>query len=202
MSGQETDVCARVLGDALEEKQVIERFLSARSEEAFCALFETMCVRVRRYYVLRGLDSATAEDLTQNVFVKIYRQIGELREAAHFYGWMFAIVRNEMISYWRRDQVRIQEVGFASLEDRASASLFAELDILPELRMTDLLKALEPAERDLVLLRFVEGLSYEELAVALSLPLGTVKWRIFNARKKLSRTISASPLCGARQTIN
>jgi len=42
-------------------------------------------------------------------------------------------------------------------------------------------------------LRFVEGLSYEELAIALKLPLGTIKWRIFNARKKLSRVARASP---------
>jgi RNA polymerase sigma-70 factor (ECF subfamily) len=68
--------------------------------------------------------------------------------------------------------------------------------------MMDLLKALEPADRDLIVLRFVEGLSYEELAVALKLPLGTVKWRLFNARKKLLRVIDASPGRNTRQAVN
>jgi RNA polymerase sigma-70 factor (ECF subfamily) len=73
---------------------------------------------------------------------------------------------------------------------------------MPAMRLRDLLKVLEPAERDLVLLRFVEGLSYEELASALNLPLGTIKWRIFNARKKLARVVGASPPGQARHKIN
>jgi len=186
----------------VEEKQIIENFLATRTEEAFCALFEAVCLRLRRYFLLRGLDAATAEDLTQNVFVKVYRQAGELREADHFYGWLFAIVRHEMVSYWRREQTRVEEVGLESLGDWLEDGLMAEPEVMPALRLTDWLKALEPAERDLVVLRFVEGLSYEELAVALKLPLGTIKWRVFNVRKKLARVISASPAGRARHRIN
>ncbi|HZS06054.1 MAG TPA: RNA polymerase sigma factor [Blastocatellia bacterium] len=189
-------------GTYVEEKQVIENFLATGAEEAFCALFEAVCVRLRRYFLLRGLDAATAEDLTQNVFVKVYRQKGELRAADHFYGWLFAIARNELISYWRLEQSGGEKVEFESLGDRHASSLVTEPEVLPAMRLMDLLKALEPAERDLVVLRFVEGLSYEELAVALRLPLGTIKWRIFNARKKLSRIIAASPEGRARQRIN
>jgi RNA polymerase sigma-70 factor (ECF subfamily) len=186
----------------VEEREVIERFLASGTEEAFCELFEVACVRVRRYYLLRGLDAATAEDLSQNVFVKVYSQAGELREPSHFYGWLFAIVRNEMISYWRRHRARSEEIEFESLADQHADGLVTEPEVLPAMRMMDLLKSLEPAERDLVLLRFVEGLSYEELALALNLPLGTVKWRIFNARKKLSRSSSASPADKPRYRIN
>ena len=186
----------------MEEKEVIHRFLATRTEEAFCELFEAVCVRVRRYYLLRGLDAGTAEDLTQNVFVKVYRQAGELRESTHFYGWLFAIVRNEMVSYWRRDRARPEEIEFESLGTQDADGLMSEPEVLPSMRMTDLLESLEPAERDLVVLRFVEGLSYDELALALNLPLGTVKWRIFNARKKLSRSLSASPPYRTRYRIN
>jgi RNA polymerase sigma-70 factor (ECF subfamily) len=186
----------------VQEKQVIESFLEARTEEAFCALFETVCVRLHRYFLLRGLDRATAEDLTQNVLVKVYRQAGELQSADQFHGWLFAIARNEMISYWRREQSHRKEVEFESLNDQRADGLTAESGVIEALRLKELLRALEPAERDLVVLRFVEGLSYEELAIALKLPLGTIKWRIFNARKKISRLISASPPSQARQRIN
>lgn len=184
----------------MAEQQVIAQFLEARTEEAFCALFEAVCVRVRRYFLLRGLDAATAEDLTQNVFVKVYRQAGELREAAAFYGWLFAIARNELVSYWRREQPR--QAQTAALSEQAPDSLQIEPEALAKLRMMDLLGALEPAERDLIVLRFVEGLSYEELAAALKLPLGTIKWRIFNARKKLARAVGASSADKPRQRIN
>lgn len=182
----------------MEEKRVIEQFLATRADDAFCALFEAVCVRMRRYFVLRGLDAATAEDLTQNVFVKVYRQAGELEEADRFYGWLFAIARNEMISYWRREHTGSERVEF----DRHVEGLMTEPEIMPTMRLRDLLKVLEPSERDLVVLRFVEGLSYEELATALKLPLGTIKWRIFNARKKLARVVSASPPGQARHKIN
>ncbi|MBL8172891.1 MAG: RNA polymerase sigma factor [Acidobacteria bacterium] len=171
----------------MEERPVIEQFLATRTEEAFCALFEVVAVRAQRYFRLRGLDAATAEELTQNVLLKVYRQAGELREPERFYGWLFAIARNEMISYWRGTQARIETVGFDALPPSASESLIAENDALSALRLTEWLQALDPAERDLVLLRFVEGLSYEELSEALSLPLGTVKWRIFQARKKMAQ---------------
>ena len=184
----------------MEEKQVIEDFLAARTEEAFCALFEAMCVRVRRYFMLRGLDAATAEDMTQNVFFKVYRDAGDLRETDRFYGWLFAIARNEMISYWRRESGP-ERVELEPLAERHIESLATEPEVLPALRIWELLKTLDPAERDLVVLRFVEGLSYEELAVALKLPLGTIKWRIFNARKKLSRIAKASP-AGEHERIN
>jgi RNA polymerase sigma-70 factor (ECF subfamily) len=185
----------------VEEKQVIEAFLETRSEEAFCALFEAVSVRVSRYFLLRGLDTPTAEDMTQNVFLKLYRQSGELRDSNRFYGWLFAIARNELISYWRREG-RSERVEYAPLAEQYPGGLAIDPGVLPAMLIKELLEVLEPAERDLVVLRFVEGLSYEELTVALNMPLGTVKWRIFNARKKLSRIVRASPAAEARERIN
>jgi len=156
-------------------------------------------VRVNRYFRFRGLDAATAEELTQNVMLKVYRRAGELRDVERFHGWLFAIARNEMVSYWRGAQVRIETVA---LEAAAGEQMVAAHDLSSGLQLTEWLRALEPAERDLVLLRFVEGLSYEELAGALDLPLGTVKWRIFNARKKLVRIITAPGTERKRQPIN
>jgi RNA polymerase sigma-70 factor (ECF subfamily) len=186
----------------VEEKRAIEYFLAERTGESFRALFEALCGRLRRYFLLRGLDRATAEDLTQEVFVKVYRRAGELREAGRFYGWLFAIARNEMISHWRREDGASGQFEFELLDDLHAESLAIEPEVAPAMRMRDLLSALDPPDHDLIVLRFVEGLSYEELALALKLPLGTIKWRIFNARKKLARIIGASPECRARQRIN
>ena len=186
----------------MADKQVIEQFLLTRTEEAFCALFEAVCVRVRRYFLLRGLDAAMAEDLTQNVFVKVYRQAGDLRDADHFYGWLFAIARNEMISFWRREQPWLEHVELEPLTHLPPKTLRIEPEVVSVMRMTDLLNALDPTDRDLVVLRFVEGLSYEELAVALKLPIGTVKWRIFNARKKIARNFGASPERKTQKRVN
>ena len=182
----------------VEERQIIENFLTSRTEEAFGALFEVMCVRLHRYFLLRGLDRATAEELTQNVLLKVYRRSRELREAERFYGWLFTIARHEMVSYWRRKQARIETVDLESLPHEALHHLTSEPDLLSPLRLKEWLQQLEPAERDLVVLCFVEGLSYEELAEAFELPLGTIKWRVFNVRKKLSHII-LTPSVNQRQ---
>lgn len=176
----------------MENGPIIEQFLATRTEETFCALFELVCVRVRRYFLLRGLDAATADELTQNVMLKVYRQAAELRKVDQFYAWLFTITRNELVSFWRGRQSRIETVGLETLPDEQAARLTVESTALPELQLMEWLKALDPADRDLVVLRFVEGLSYEELAVVFSLPLGTIKWRIFNARKKLAMVINPS----------
>lgn len=186
----------------MENRPIIEQFLATRTEEAFCALFELVCVRVRRYFLLRGLDAATADELTQNVMLKVYRQAGELRNPDQFYAWLFTITRNELVSFWRGQQSRIETVGLETLPNEHAARLTVESTALPALRLMEWLKAIDPADRDLVVLRFVEGLSYEELAAVFSLPLGTIKWRIFNARKKLAMVINPSSDKNLRNQIS
>lgn len=159
-------------------------------------------MRVRRYFLLRGLDAATADELTQNVMLKVYRQASELRKSEQFYAWLFTITRHELVSFWRGQQSRIETVEFESVPVEQAAKLKVEPAPLPQLRLMEWLKALDPADRDLVVLRFVEGLSYEELAAVFSLPLGTIKWRIFNARKKLAMVINPSPEKNLRQQIS
>jgi RNA polymerase sigma factor (sigma-70 family) len=66
-----------------------------------------------------------------------------------------------------------------------------EPDKLSQLQFMEWLSLLEPNERELILLRFVEGLTYEELATALDIPLGTVESRLFAVRKKLLRIAEA-----------
>ncbi|MBK8316918.1 MAG: sigma-70 family RNA polymerase sigma factor [Acidobacteria bacterium] len=56
---------------------MIEQFWLSRTEEAFCALFEVVYPRLRRYFLLRGMENAEAEDLSQNVMIVIHRHAGE-----------------------------------------------------------------------------------------------------------------------------
>ena len=186
----------------MEDRPVIEHFLETKSEEAFSELFRVVCLRVYRYLVLRGLDGATAEELAQNVLFKVYRQSGELRNTEYFYGWLFAITRNEMASYWRSRKARIETVGIESLSKHYLESLAAQSDRMSPNRLVEWLELLEEPDRELVLLRFVEGLSYEELAVAFEAPIGTIKWRIFNARKKMARIMNGFSLCSDANSVN
>ena len=184
----------------LEEKQAIELFLRTRTEESFCALFESLYARMRRYFLLRGLESSIAEELAQDVMFIVYRRAGDIRDQELFHGWIFKIAKNELLRHWRRERTRHEIAAFEPLSDDLAYNLTTELESARVTDFTKWLSYLEPADRELIILRFVEELSYEDLAAALNIPIGTVKWRIFNVKKKLSSIINTPD--GTTRRIN
>jgi RNA polymerase sigma-70 factor, ECF subfamily len=176
----------------LEERDLVAAFLESQGEATFSALFNPLCARLFRYFTLRGLDPLTAEELAQNVLLAVYRHGGEVRDQALFYGWFYRIARNELAAYWRQQNARAEWIVFESLDDELTETLASESESELVLNFAALLDRLEPHERELIVLRFVEGLSYQELAVALQIPLGRVKWRLSNTKTKLARIIEDS----------
>lgn len=169
----------------MDEQRAIEVFLAQRNEEAFCALFVAVYGRVRRYFLLRGVDRMTAEDLAQQVMLAVYQKAGEFQDHRLFQGWLFAIARNELLQHWRRGQSRPQTIELEPIRAAIEEQFSATPERLLHTELEDWLVLLEPNERELLLLRFVEELSYEELALVLSVPLGTVKSRLFSVKEKL-----------------
>ena len=150
------------------------------------ASFEFVYPKVYRYFVLRGLRPSIAEELSQNVLLTTYRSGNKLHDRGPFLGWLFKVARNEMLQYFRRNRAAIRRCSLEPLD--AAVDLIAP-DVSRESGFAEQVSSLEQPERDLLTLLYVEGLTYEELATALELPLGTVKWRIFNARKKLAASL-------------
>ena len=183
----------------MNESRIIENFLTTGSEESFGALFEGAYPRLRRYFLLRGIEEGEAEDLAQNVMVLVYRHREEVRAAESFYGWLFKVAKNELARYWRQSRTRQRLAPMEQLTDELADRLTIEMEWEGASNFTSWMDSLEPAERELILLRFVEGLSYEELALALEIPLGTVKWRLFAVKKKLIPMIQESSSAKTRK---
>ena len=176
-----------------DEKQAFEQFLATRSAESFCGLFKVFYPHHRRYLLARGVDGMVAEELAQNALFIVYRRIDDLRQKELFCGWLFKIARNELLQHLRQDRRRNRIAEFKPFNEEVVGSMFTEMDFSLVSGLREWLAPLDQEEREIVALRFIDGLSYEELAVVLDLPLGTVKWRIFNARKKLAQAIQVAP---------
>lgn len=176
----------------VNEKEAIESFLEEGTAEAFCLIFEVVYDRVRRYYLLNGLDSMTAEDLAQNVALTVYQRAGEVRNKEFFFGWLFAVARNELANYRRKCRSRFEIVEFEPLGAELDELLIVPTEVPSNILLQEWLEQIEPADRDLIVLRFVEEMSYKELAVALEIPLGTVKSRLFKAKNKISKIIGTA----------
>lgn len=144
-------------------------------------------------------DSATAEDLAQDAFIKVLNHIDKYRPEFKLSSWLFKIANNVAIDHLRRrqlDTVSVSGSPHAVSESDVEATSFeiasqAE-SALDEIEARELGTAIEraigqlrPEYRSCILLRHVEGRSYEEIAATLDLPLGTVKTYIHRARIQL-----------------
>ena len=183
----------------MDDRHTIENFLLTGADEDFCVLFEAVYPRVRRYFLLRGIEAGEAEELAQDVMVIVYQRAGDIREKEYFNGWLFKVAKNELARFWRQRQIRDRIAGMEPLDDELAEQLMTEMEVAGSSDFVEWVSYLEPAERDIIILRFVEELSYEELAVALAIPIGTVKWRLFNAKKKLAPIIKALQPTKARR---
>lgn len=146
-------------------------------------------------------NSSQAEDLAQEVFLKAFRALGSYDQGRKFSSWLFKIAHNTAI-----DQLRRKELVTVPLEtpDRDEPDLVAMLpDASAETpagraERRDLAAAIEgavgslkPLYREVVVLRYQEGLMYEEIAEVTGLPLGTVKTHLFRARKAMVAHLEA-----------
>ena len=140
-------------------------------------------------------SSEDAYDMSQEAFIKAYNSLASFRGDSKFSVWLYRIVSNVCLDFLR-SRTRKPTVSLSVEDDEGEE---AQLDVADESQSPELLlersltrdavrrglAQLAPDYRQILLLREIQGLSYEEISQALSLDLGTVKSRIFRARKKL-----------------
>jgi RNA polymerase sigma-70 factor (ECF subfamily) len=182
-----------------QERELIER-LKRRDEAAFSAFVLQYQERVFRL-VLRMLgDRAEAEDLAQEVFISIFKAIEGFRGESQLSTWVYRVAANHCrnrIKYLTRRRRQVTDGYDESNEEQIGHAPHGRPeapDQLMEARQTERvlqagLLALEEEQRELVVLREVEHLSYEEIMAITGLPEGTVKSRLHRARATLREYI-------------
>lgn len=143
---------------------------------------------------LRMLDSPQgAEDVTQETFVRAWQSMARLKEPRASLAWVCRIARNIATDHLRRPARRETSLGQDLLTDRASSAEPSPEDALlsgeSRARVRAAVAALKPKHRVVLLLREVDGLTYDEIAVAVDLPRGTVESRIHRARAQVRKTL-------------
>jgi RNA polymerase sigma-70 factor (ECF subfamily) len=136
-----------------------------------------------------------AEDLTQDVFLKIFKALGTFDRRANFHTWLISVSRNLCIDHYRSVR-KEREMVDRSIGAADVSPVSTEPDALVTLESGDrramlyrALARLPDTLRAAVLLRDIQELSYQEIADLLALPEGTVKSRINRGRKELARQI-------------
>ncbi len=169
----------------LHEKAVTEKFLEAPNEDTFADLFNIFTPQLVAFFRARSCELALAEDLAQEVMFTAYRKASQIRDRNLFRAWLFKIARNTLCRHYGKQTREVETVNLADVNDRFVAAS-QKPAATPAFEFMHWMAFLDSRERDVMTLRFIEQWEYHEIAASQSIPIGTVQWRVFNAKKKLA----------------
>lgn len=166
------------MDDALLMQQV-----AAGDQAAFRDLYERYADRLYRYALLHLRSPDAAEDAVQETLLAVWRQPTRFRAASSLSSFLFGICHHKVVDLMRK-RSKVQPLD--GLPETAAAQSNPE----DRLATVEALQALPEEMRSVLILAFHVGLGYEEIAKTLSIPVGTVKSRVFTARKRLQASLA------------
>lgn len=193
------------MSDREVDQQLVER-VQRGDKHAFDLLVIKYQRRLARLLSQFIRDQAEVEDIAQETFIKAYRALSSFRGDSAFYTWLYRIgvntAKNFLVSQGRKAPATVNNF------DNEDAENFEEADALREMNtpeseligkqvaqtVNQSLDALPEELRKAIVLREIEGLSYEEIATIMDCPVGTVRSRIFRAREAVAEKLR--PLLG------
>ena len=187
-------------------EMLLARRVRAGNRDACAAFVRAHHADVYRFLARLCRDPHAAEDLTQETFAAAWQAIGTFGGLASLKTWLHRIAYRKFVDWDRRPRLAQQQQVWAHLEAayRAGAPGPPEAAEAQEWsrRLSAAVDRLEPAEREVIVLHYFQGLSFREIAQVLAQPAGTVKWRVSAALGRL-RTMthdpsSTEPIAGRR----
>ena len=143
-----------------------------------------------RYFLARMVgDDHIADDLLQDVWFDVYRGVARLTDPGAFSAWLYRIARYKAVAELRKKRQPLSSLEGLDLPDEVDDDDFSAEDAE---HVHVALGQLAPEHREVLLLRFIEGMSYEDIALVTRSPLGTVRSRIHYAKRALLRVIEGT----------
>ena len=178
---------------ALSDDELIARSLRGDTAEGASAAFGTLVLRYRKLvigvsYRVCG-DAALAEDIAQDTFIRVWDKLSSYRPGGNFRAWLVRIATNMTIDALRR-QKPVVDITDLPLVARSPEPESAVLTREREAAVRAALMRLPVQSRTVLVLREYQGFSYQEIADALDVPLGTVKSRLSDARRRLKAELA------------
>ena len=170
--------------------------LSLTEREAFAAIVGRYEAKLDRYVRRLGVSRAEdRQDILQDIFIKVYRNLLAFDQTLSFSSWIYRIAHNETMSWFRRRKARpdhmLVEDGDEALSFLSDGRSTDEFTIAREDQdaIRAALKEIPPKYRDVILLRYFEEKSYEEIGDILQIPIGTVATLVYRAKDRLKHAL-------------
>ena len=171
---------------------------SPARDKAFAELALPQLEYVTRVARALTRDESDAEDLVQETFLRAYRYWDSFQTGTDCRRWLAQICRNVMVDSQRRarledpvEDAQLESLAAVQMHEAALAAglgdMYTRLDLGPAI--LDAIARLEPIFRDVIVLSDIEELSYEEIAMQLEIPVGTVRSRLYRGRRHLQEQL-------------
>lgn len=164
------------------DEELIRSFVQTRSNQAFESIYDRYSTFVYRKCLILAENEQDAQDLAQDIWIKVYFALDGFRFESSFSTWLRRITVNRCINYLKTKGRFISSEGVE--EDGIQPTINNHLDV------TKLLSQLSKETRVLLTLKYVEGYSYEEIAEITTMGVSAVKMRINRAKEELVKYTS------------
>jgi RNA polymerase sigma-70 factor (ECF subfamily) len=169
-------------------QQLYEQTLVVRSqlgdEAAFRELLELYAPRLFAF-VNKMISSDQVDDLMQEIWISVYRGLPGLRDSGSFHPWLFRIARDRVYREYRKRRLPLQSIDETVVEDQSAPEAPEEDFDREQLRQQ--LQNLSPEHREVLILHYLEEMSYDDIARVTGANLGTVRSRLHYAKRILKR---------------
>lgn len=177
------------------DEELVE--LVKKNSQCYGCLVERYEDKMLRYIKrISSVADETAEDIAQNIFLKAYMNLNQFNPRLKFSSWIYRIAHNETINYWRRNKKRKSEnVSWdqhEGLKNIIKDELDTEQRVYQKITNEDLIKIVDEMDekyREVLILAYIEGKNYQEIADILNKPLGTVGTLINRGKKALAKKL-------------
>lgn len=145
--------------------------------------------------IIRLITKEDNEDLEQEVYVKIWKNSEKYKEQGSVKSWISTITRNTSLDYLKSSYRKVfststsDDLVLTNIKDKKSTPENKVVSIERQKRIVDAINQLKPKFKEVIMLCEINGYSYEECAKKLKCPVGTVKSRIYNAKKELAQKL-------------
>ena len=171
----------------LSDEELVEEIVHSQNSRLVEVLYERYADKVYRRCISFVKEASIAEDLTHDIFIKVYLNLGGFKQKSKFSTWLYSITYNFCVDYVRKKQ----KDNVVDMEDKEGEIAGRDIDTADDLdhialdRLTELLEQLKSEDKLILLMKYRDDMSIKDIQVAFDISESAVKMRIKRAKEKL-----------------
>lgn len=176
----------RSFNSSRSDNQIVKKVLESKDSDLFGILYDRYVYMIYNRCLSFVRNPQEAEDLTHDIFLKAYIKLGTYQTKSKFSTWLYSLAINFCIDYSRKRELKISDIDVSTMVEYQNPDSIEESLISIKVdQLSDILEMISPEEKMILLLKYQDELSVDELSQLLNVGESAVKMRLSRARQKV-----------------